>query len=181
MKLTVREISLVAIFPAMMAATAGISIPLGTLPPISLQTLFVFLSGLLLGGRLGALSMTIYVMLGVIGIPVFSGFRGGIGVITGGSGGFIIGFIFAAYFIGKMKTVIFINKNILGLAVVLFVANLIIYMLGATYIAYLTSSSIFTILATFGLYMIGDSLKIVAAIYVYLNIRKKITYEGLQI
>ena len=103
MKLNIREISLVAIFPALMAATAGISIPLGNLPPISLQTIFVFLAGLMLGPKLGGTSMIIYILMGAIGLPVFSGFRGGIAALISESGGFIFGFVIAAVFIGFMK------------------------------------------------------------------------------
>ena len=72
MKLTTREMTLVAIFPAMMAVTAQFNIPMGSLPAISLQTLFVYLAGLTLGWRLAGMSMFVYVMLGVIGLPVFT-------------------------------------------------------------------------------------------------------------
>ena len=85
MRLNIKEISLVAIFPALMAATAGISIPLGGLPPISLQTIFVFLAALLLGPKLGTLSIIIYVIMGAIGLPVFSNYRGGISVLISAS------------------------------------------------------------------------------------------------
>ena len=179
MKLNVREIALVAIFPALMAATAGISIPLGSLPSISLQTMFVFLAGLLLGPKLGTLSIVIYVLMGVIGIPVFSNYRGGISVLFSQSGGFIIGFVFATLFIGIMKSVKFINKNILYILIVLIVGNILIYMTGAAYISYLTSTTIFSVLATFIPYLLGGTIKISVVMYVYPRIRHAITYEPL--
>ena len=107
----IKELTTIALFPALMGATAGISIPLFNLPPITLQTFFVFMAGLTLGPRKGALSMIIYVLLGAIGLPIFSGFRGGLNVLAGFSGGFLIGFIFSAAFIGFMKSVKIINNE----------------------------------------------------------------------
>ena len=177
-RLTVKEMSLVAIFPAMMAATAGISIPLGSLPAVSLQTIFVFMAALLLGPRLGSLSMIVYVMMGLIGLPVFSNFRGGLDVITGQSGGFIIGFIFSAYLIGFMKNINFLNKKIWYIFGILVIGNIVIYMFGASYIAYLINTSFLTTLATFSPYIAGDILKILVVLYVYSRIRPHFTYES---
>lgn len=173
----VRELTLIALFPAMMAATAGIVIPLGGLPSITLQTMFVFLAGLILGPKKAALSMGVYVLLGAIGLPIFSGFRGGFGVLVSGSGGFIISFVFVSAFVGFMKNVKIINNEFINFFIILFGANLIIYMIGGAYISYLTSSSYPLVLAGFYLYLIGDILKILVVIYVYLRIRSHITYE----
>ena len=177
MRLNIKEISLVAIFPALMAATAGISIPLGGLPPISLQTIFVFLAALLLGPKLGTLSIIIYVIMGAIGLPVFSNYRGGISVLISHSGGFIIGFIFSALFIGFMKSRKFLNKNYLYIFVILVVGNLIIYMCGGAYISYLTNATLGGVLAIFTPYFLGDFIKIMLVMYVYSRIRYQITYE----
>ena len=177
-RLSVREMSLVALFPAMMAATAGVSIPLGDLPAVSLQTIFVFMAALLLGPRLGSLSMIVYVFMGIIGLPVFSNFRSGLGVITGGSGGFIIGFIFSAYLVGFMKNINFLNKKIWYIFLVLVLGNVVIYMFGASYISYLLNTSFLTTLATFSPYILGDLLKIIVVLYVYVRIRPHFTYEA---
>ncbi len=178
MKLSVKEISLVAIFPALMAATAGISIPLGNLPSISLQTIFVFLAALLLGPKLGSISMIIYILMGAIGLPVFSNYRGGISVILSGSGGFLIGFIISAVFIGIMKNIKFLNKNYYYLFSILVLGNIIIYMCGGAYLAHLTNTSLFSVLAIFTPYFIGDFIKIITVLYVYSRIRYQITYEA---
>jgi len=178
-RLSVKEISLIAIFPAMMAATAGISIPIGSLPPLTLQTFFVFMAGLLLGPKMGSISMMIYVLMGVIGLPVFSQFRGGFDVIMSGSGGFIIGFILSALFIGFMKNVKIINSNFNYIFIILLIGNALIYMCGAAYISYLLNISIASIIATFTPYLLGDILKILGALYVYSRIREYHTYAGL--
>lgn len=177
MNLSIKEISLVAIFPALMAATAGISIPLGSLPPITLQTMFVFLAALLLGPKLGSISMIIYVLMGAIGLPVFSQYLGGISILISGKGGFIIGFIFSALFIGFMKSIKILNKNYAYIFGILLLGNVIIYMFGASYIAYLSNTGLFSILAVFTPYFIGDFIKILIVLYVYSRIRYQITYE----
>ena len=160
-----------------MAATAGISIPLGGLPPITLQTIFVSLAGLLLGPKLGSISMIIYILMGAIGIPVFSNYRGGISVLVSKNGGFIFGFILSALFIGYMKNIKIINKNHLSLFMILLLGNFIIYMCGATYMSYLLNSTLLSTLAIFGPYIIGDFLKLFVVMYVYSRIRYQITYE----
>ena len=173
----IRNITMMAIFPALMAATAGVIIPLFNLPPITLQTFFVYLAGLILGPKKAAISMSVYVLLGVIGLPIFSGYRGGFEVIAGFSGGFLIGFIVSAFIIGTMKNIIFLNKNIVGISLILLVGTAIVYMFGASYIAFLTEGSIWLILVGFVPYLAGDFIKIVVAGVVHVRIRSHVTYE----
>jgi biotin transport system substrate-specific component len=90
-----------AMFGAITAVGAYIVIPL-PLVPITLQTFFVSLAPALLGGALGALSQIIYVLIGVIGLPVFAGGKAGFGVLIGPTGGYLVGFIVGAYIIGKL-------------------------------------------------------------------------------
>jgi biotin transport system substrate-specific component len=70
--------------------------------PITLQTFFALLAGLILGSRLGAISMTVYMFVGLAGAPVFAKFSGGFGSIISPTFGFIISFIFVAYIVGKI-------------------------------------------------------------------------------
>lgn len=93
-KISVRQLCLCAIFVAIMTVCSWISIP--TSVPFTLQTFGVFLTIGLLGGKLGTISVLVFVLLGAIGIPVFSGFTGGFGIILGTTGGYIVGFIFSA-------------------------------------------------------------------------------------
>ena len=101
MKLSVRDLVLTSLFTALMAAGAFIRIPFPFLP-VTLQTLFCALAGLIIGPKLGALSMTVYAGLGLAGIPVFAN-GGGITYIFNKSFGFILGFIAGAYVIGKLS------------------------------------------------------------------------------
>ncbi|MCR5754240.1 MAG: biotin transporter BioY [Acetatifactor sp.] len=84
----------IAVFAALIAICSWISIPAAV--PFTLQTFAVFLAAALLGGKRGTLSVLVYILLGAIGIPVFAGFSGGVGVLFGTTGGYIIGFIFSA-------------------------------------------------------------------------------------
>ena len=89
---------LCGLFAALTAICSYITIPLGFTPvPINLATLAVFLAGGLLGKKYGTASIAVYVMMGAVGIPVFAGFQGGVGVLAGPTGGFIAGYIAAAF------------------------------------------------------------------------------------
>ena len=91
----VRNMTLCAFFAALTAVCAWIGIPLGD-TVFTLQTLAVFLTLGLLGGRWGTVSILIYLLLGAVGVPVFSGFRGGIGHLLSPTGGFLWGFLCTA-------------------------------------------------------------------------------------
>ena len=80
------------IFAVLLAVCSWISIP--TVIPFTLQTFAVFLTVLLLGGKQGTLSILIYLLLGAVGIPVFSNFGAGVGYLFGNTGGYAIGFLF---------------------------------------------------------------------------------------
>ncbi|MBM7647798.1 biotin transport system substrate-specific component [Bacillus ectoiniformans] len=88
-----------AIFAAIIGILAQVTIPL-PLVPITGQTLAVGLAATILGSRYGALSAFVYMMIGAVGVPVFSGMSGGMGVIFGPTGGYIISFILSAFVIG---------------------------------------------------------------------------------
>ena len=102
-RFSVRDLVLMALFAALTAIMAYITIPMpGGLPPITGQSFAVMLAGLLLGAHKGAMSQIVYVMLGLAGLPVFAAGTAGPGVLAGFSGGFIWGFIIGAYVIGKI-------------------------------------------------------------------------------
>lgn len=89
----------VALMAAVTAVAAQIVIPLSPVP-FTFQVLAVTLSGLLLGPRYGALAMGIYLLVGAIGVPVFAGFKGGLGVILGPTGGYLVSYPVAAALTG---------------------------------------------------------------------------------
>jgi biotin transport system substrate-specific component len=93
--LSVATMTRVALMAAVTAVAAQISVPLFAVP-FTLQVLAVILSGLLLGPRYGALSQAIYVLVGAVGVPVFAQFSGGLAVILGPTGGYLVSYPVAA-------------------------------------------------------------------------------------
>lgn len=87
------DMAYIAVFAVLMAICSWISIP--TAIPFTLQTFAVFLAVTVLGGKRGTMSVLVFVLLGAVGVPVFAGFTGGLYVILGNTGGYIIGFLFA--------------------------------------------------------------------------------------
>lgn len=160
-----------ALFAALTAVGAFIKIPLPLSPvPITLQVFFVLLAGLVLGARWGGTSMVVYVMLGVIGLPVFSGGSSGPGILLGPTGGYIIGFVAGAFVTGLVynkandsKTAT-IGAMISGLAV--------IYLLGVMQLSFVANMTLQQAVAVGILpFLIGDAIKIVAALIVADRIR----------
>lgn len=88
-----------ALMAAVTAVTAQIVIPLFSVP-FTLQVFAVVLAGLLLGPRYGALAMAIYLLVGAVGMPVFAGFKGGLGIVLGPTGGYLISYPLAAAIAG---------------------------------------------------------------------------------
>lgn len=91
-----RDITYIAMGAVLITVCAWISIPVPPQIPFTLQTLGVFLTVGLLGGRRGTVSVALYLLMGAIGLPVFSRFTGGFGVLLSATGGYAVGFLFAA-------------------------------------------------------------------------------------
>jgi len=115
---------LAAIGAAIIAILAQVTIPL-PLVPITGQTLAIGLVVTILGMRLGVLSVIVYILIGAVGMPVFSGMTGGLGVLVGPTGGYIVGFLPSAIIMGLyMKNIGFtvthaIVANLIGMVVTL--------------------------------------------------------------
>lgn len=88
------DMAYIGIFAVLIAICSWISIPMTV--PFTMQTFAVFLSVALLGGKRGTLAVLVYLLLGAIGIPVFAGFTGGLGILMNNTGGYLVGFLFAA-------------------------------------------------------------------------------------
>lgn len=88
---TVRDMTLCALFTAIIAVCSQIAVPMTV--PFTMQTFAIFCTLAVLGGKRGTVSILLYVILGTIGIPVFAEFSGGFGIVLGTTGGYIIGFV----------------------------------------------------------------------------------------
>ncbi len=94
-----RDMVLCAVFAAVLCVCAVITIPIGPVP-ITLGTLGVMLAASALGAKKGTIAVIVYILLGAVGLPVFSGFKGGLQVIAGPTGGYITAYILTSLFIG---------------------------------------------------------------------------------
>ena len=100
-KIRTKQMVLIALMTAVTCVLGPLSIPLPFSPvPISLTNFAIFLAIFVLGMKSGTISFIIYLLLGAIGVPVFSSFRGGLQVLAGPTGGYLIGFIFLALIMG---------------------------------------------------------------------------------
>lgn len=125
-KSAAREIARIALSVALITVCAWISIPVGSVP-ISLQTFAVCFLGALFGAKRGTAAVAVYILMGLVGIPVFAGFRAGTAALFGPTGGYIFGFVFAALIPALFKRIpikkkrarcaMFYGGMLLGLAV----------------------------------------------------------------
>jgi len=161
-KISTKGLVYASLFGALTAAGAFMVIPM-PLVPITAQTFFLNVAAILLGGPLGAISQFIYVMLGVVGIPVFAGGKAGLGIIFGPTGGYLLGFIIAAFVIGivnRMKKSAGIFWHIFSMLT----GMLIIYFLGSLQLSLVAKMSFHKALAIGALPFIpGDIIKILLA------------------
>ncbi|MDR1688935.1 MAG: biotin transporter BioY [Clostridiales bacterium] len=99
LKLQTRQIALCGLFAALTAVLSPFSIPIGPVP-INLATFSVMCAGAVLGAKYGFISQLVYLLVGVLGVPVFSNFSSGPAKLIGPTGGYLIGYLAAAWLIG---------------------------------------------------------------------------------
>lgn len=153
-----------ALIAALTAATAIVAIPIGSVP-VTLQVFFVLLAGLVLGPAYGALSMIVYILLGIVGLPVFAGGAAGIGAVIGPRGGYLFGFVLAAVIVGFFASRG--NNSTSQLVVAMGAGIVAIYALGVAQLALVTGMSLVqALLAGAAPFIIFDIIKAVAAVAV---------------
>lgn len=111
------DMAYIALFAVMIAVCSWISIPATV--PFTLQTFGVFLAVGVLGGKRGTLAVLVYLLLGMVGLPVFAGFSGGMGCLLGSTGGYIVGFLFSALVMWAMERLLGKKPWVLALSMVL--------------------------------------------------------------
>lgn len=100
--LTARELTKVALSAAFLTVCSWIAIPTGDIP-VTLQTFAIFVISGLLGTKLSMMALLVYILMGLVGLPVFSGMAGGLGHILGPTGGYLLGFFFTILTIGAIS------------------------------------------------------------------------------
>ena len=142
MRISTKEIVRSAIFAAFLCVFSILSVPVGAVP-VSLGLFAVFLTAILLGQKPGFISVLIYILLGCVGLPVFSGFHGGIYALLGPTGGYIMAYLIIAPVMGK--AVYGCEKNIksfLRLMVAGVLSLLILYIFGTWWYVLVTKASL---------------------------------------
>lgn len=168
-----RDLAYTALMAVVIAACAWLQIPFGQIP-FTMQTFGVFLAVGLLGGKLGTLSVIVYLLLGAFGAPVFSGFSGGIGKLAGPTGGYLVGFIFAALVYWGV-TRLFGDGPIPSIAGMI-LGNAVCYVFGTVWFVVVTSKYSFTAALSLCVvpYIIPDLLKIALAYVLTLILRDRL-------
>jgi biotin transport system substrate-specific component len=160
----VRDIALVVAGALFIYLTARIAIPVpGSPVPITGQTFGVLVVGGALGFRRGLIGVSLYVLLGVVGLPFFAEGSGGTSVILGARGGYLIGFILAGALVGRLAELGW-DRRLGGALAMMLMGSVVIYAIGLPWLMVVTGYSLNETIAK-GLtpFLIGDALKLVLA------------------
>lgn len=171
MKLSTKDIVISGLFAAITAVLAQITIPFPGVP-FTMQVFAVTLSGVVLGAKRGFLSQIIYVLLGAIGLPVFAGFSGGLPIIVGPTGGFIITFPIMALIVGYIS---YKFKDIKYIIPTMIIAIIINYTVGAAQYALVANVGFLKALTICCLpFVVVDLIKISLATVIGCNVKKRV-------
>jgi biotin transport system substrate-specific component len=160
------DLAYIGVFAAIIAVCSWLQIPFGAVP-VTLQTFAVCAAAGLLGAKRGLLSVLSYILLGLIGVPVFSGFNAGAGVLFGVTGGYIIGFIFTALIVGL--AVDKLGKKLWVYAAFMLLGVLVCYAFGTAWfiVVYTKKAEAITIGGALSMcvlpFLIPDAIKIALA------------------
>lgn len=170
------NIVMIALFAAILCVISPFSIPIGPIP-LSLATFVIYVSLFFLGWKRGMIACLAYLIIGLAGVPVFTGFSGGIGKLAGPTGGYLIGYIFVALIAG-----IFIEKyekSIVLCLVGLVLGTVVLYAFGTAWFCLSTGSHLGAALALCVLPFIpGDCIKIVSASLIGQSVKKQLKKSG---
>ena len=160
----VRNIALIVVGALLVFASAKVSIPVpGSPVPITGQTFGVLLVSGSLGFRRGLASVGLYVLIGLIGLPFFAENKGGVSVILGATGGYIVGFLIAGSIVGRLAELGW-DRRIVGALGAMAIGNVVIYLIGVPWLMAVATLDLPTGIAK-GLtpFLLGDALKLILA------------------
>ncbi len=158
LRFSTKELVIIGVFAALSAVLSQISIPIGSVP-VNLTHISIFLAAGLLGCREGIMSQIVFVVMGVVGLPVFSGFSGGFNRLLGPTGGFIAGYIGCV--IISATIIRYYGKSVKALIPAMLCGSIITYILGISWLMYSLNLSLLPAITAYMLPFIpGDMLKI---------------------
>ena len=171
----INDMVFVSLFAAVIAVSAQIAVPVGAIP-FTLQTMAVLVAAALLGLKWGVASIAVYILLGVVGLPVFSGFKGGIGALVGPTGGYIVGFLLVGFIVGLAvdklgrKFTVMILSMISGLVMC--------YTFGTLWFVFSTGTDFLSALMLCVVpYIIFDVMKIIGSALLVSSLNKVLTLK----
>ncbi|WP_279160104.1 biotin transporter BioY [Thomasclavelia cocleata] len=161
-----------SMFACIVALLAQIKIDLPGLVPITLQTLGIYIIACSLTPKLAVITTIVYVIMGSIGLPVFTGFRGGLSSLLGPTGGYIFSFPITSLII----SIIINNKNsIIRKIIAMIVGTAVCYLIGTIWFIYVTNNTIITALTVCVIpFIFGDIIKIAIASTLSAKIKTKL-------
>lgn len=163
-----RDIVLIGVFAAMICVFAPFSVPVGPIP-ISLASFAVYIASVL-GAKKGCAAVGIYILIGALGLPVFSGFSGGISKIAGLTGGYIIGYMFCALLSGIIIERAGQKKSAYPMAFI--IGTAVLYAFGTAWFMIQSGNGLYeSLLACVIPFLIGDAVKIAAASVIVYRMR----------
>ena len=158
-----RDLMLITVGALFVALLAQVKIPLPFTPvPLTGQTFAVLLVAAAFGSKRGAASMTLYIILGALGLPIFAGGAAGIAYLSGATLGYLIGFVAAAYVIGLLAER-GLDRSIRTSIIPFLVGTVIIYICGVAWLAIVLGSLGKALAAGFVPFVVGDVIKLAAA------------------
>ena len=167
MKTNVRKLCVTAVFTALMCALSPLTVPMPTGVPITLQTFIIAFTAFSLGAKAAGAATLCYVLIGIAGLPVFSGFGAGVAALLSPTGGFIFAFpVFAVL----LAFVFYVNKPIQKLLLGL-LALAVLYIAGTVQFILLTGNGMRAAITAFSLYFIKDAAVVFAAYFLCVRIR----------
>lgn len=171
---TIKQMAMIGVMTAVLCALGPFALPLPFSPvPLTLTNLSIFITLYVLGARAGTISYLLYLLLGITGLPVFSGFSGGLGKVAGPTGGYLLGFLFLSLIAGWAISCFPGRTMVHGLGMLAGMA--VCYLFGTAWLALQLGIGYG---AAFGIgvlpYLPGDAVKMVCALFIGPKLRREI-------
>lgn len=167
-----KSITKIAILTALFAIIAPIVIPFG-LVPISLSTLILCVMSAILKPKEIIISMVLYIIIGLIGIPVFASFQGGFGVLVGPTGGYLIGYIFAGFVMSLLNNIV---KKKWIYIISFLIGTIILYVFGTVHFMFVMDMTFKeSIVITVYQFVVGDLIESIIALIICYILNKIFT------
>ncbi len=168
-----RDMTLIAVMAALICVAGPLTIPAGPIP-LSLATFAVYMAGSVLGKKRGTIAVALYLIIGIIGVPVFSGFSGGFQKLAGVTGGYLVGYLPCAYLSGvggeqREKTGWWFH------ALMMIIGTVLLYGVGTAAFMLHTGNALGAALSLCVIpFLPGDAVKIAATVFLTVPVRKAI-------